>query len=225
MRKKPNLLPRLERVKPLLVQSPGLLKGGWAERFGGFNAIFLELGCGKGRFTADFAAQNPDTLLIAVERVAEALLVALERVFDRGLENVRFLAADAAALPSFFARDEVSRILINFCDPWPKRRDHKRRLTAPQFLEIYESLLPPGGELWFKTDNRDLFEWSLKRLAERGWRISELSRGLHENGVNGVMTDYEAKFHELGMPINRVTAVRPEIGEQRETSSRCSKIK
>jgi tRNA (guanine-N7-)-methyltransferase len=210
MRKKPNLLPRLERVEPLLIREPELLRGVWSERIsGGYDAVFLELGCGKGRFTADFAERNPTALLLAVERVEEALVVAMERAFDRGINNVRFLAEDAAALPYFFSGGEVSRILINFCDPWPKTRDHKRRLTAPRFLEIYESLLAPGGELWFKTDNSDLFEWSLERLTERGWRFTELSRSLHANGVTGVMTDYETKFHEQGIPINRVAAVRP----------------
>lgn len=206
MRKKPNLIPRMERCAHINVSEPESVRGRWLESFCGYGELYLELGCGKGRFTAEFAAQNPGALIIGLEKVPEALVVAMERVVEKDLKNVRFIEGDAVRLPEFFAPDEVSRILINFCDPWPKARGEKHRLTAPGFLTLYEQILKPEGELWFKTDNAQLFEWSLEKFAERGWSLVELTRNLHEHEITGVMTDYEEKFHGLGVPINRVVA-------------------
>ena len=182
--------------------------GKWLTDFPGHKKMHIELGCGKGRFTADTAAQSPQVLLVAVERVPDAMVVAMERVVERGLTNVRFLDRDAAILPTLFAPGEVSQIYINFPDPWIKARQFKRRLTAPGFLALYSNLLPVGGEIWFKTDNVPLFEWSLEQFEQCGWELKELTRDLHENGIKGIMTDYEAKFNEQGIKINRVVAVR-----------------
>ena len=101
----------------------------------------------------------------------------------------------------FFAPGEVSRIYINFPDPWKKSRQKKRRLTFPGFLAIYANLLPMGGEIWFKSDNDPLFEWSLEQFEAQGWELRELTRNLHEHGPVGIMTDYEAKFHAQGVKI------------------------
>ena len=188
------------------------LKGRWrSDFFRNDNPIVLELGCGKGRFTAGMAAAEPDALLCAVEKVPDAMVVAMERVRDAGLTNVRFLDRDAALLPEFFAPGEVSRIYINFPDPWPKKKQFKRRLTAPGFQKLYFDLLPPGGEVWLKTDNVMLYEWSLEQFQNCGWTLKEVTRDLHEHGIQGVMTDYEAKFHEQGVKINRLVAVRGEV--------------
>ena len=130
----------------------------------------------------------------------------MERVFDRGIENVRFIDADVLALPVIFAQSEVDRIFLNFSDPWPKNRDAKHRLTSPGFLELYESVLKPEGEIHFKTDNAPLFEYSVDTFIREGWTLSELTRDLHANGAVGVMTDYEAKFYEQGVKINRLVA-------------------
>ena len=167
--------------------------------------------CGKGRFTAGMAAEEPGALLCAVEKVPDAMVVAMERVRDAGLTNVRFLDRDAVLLPEFFAPGEVSRIYINFPDPWPKKKQFKRRLTAPGFQKLYFDLLPPGGEVWLKTDNVPLYEWSLEQFQACGWTLKEVTRDLHEHGIQGVMTDYEAKFHEQGVKINRLVAVRGEV--------------
>ncbi len=208
MRKKPNLIPRMERCAHVQEINPEEHCGKWLANFPGHTAMQVELGCGKGRFTADTAAQSPDVLLVAVERVPDAMVVAMERVVDRKLANVRFLDRDAAVLPTLFAPGEVSRIYINFPDPWIKARQFKRRLTAPGFLKMYSDLLPVGGEIWFKTDNVMLFEWSVEQFEQCGWGLEELTRDLHESGITGVMTDYEAKFNEQGIKINRVVAVR-----------------
>ncbi len=210
MRKKPNLIPRMERAGSVLLRNPAAFRGRWLESFPGFQALHLELGCGKGRFTAGMAEQNPSCLFAALERVPDAMVVGMERVCDKGLGNVRFIDADAAFIPEIFAPGEVSRIYINFPDPWPKTKQFKRRLTAPPFLALYSRLLPPGGEIWFKTDNAPLFEWSLEQFSACGWEISALSRDLHENGQAGVMTDYEAKFTERGVKIMRAVAVKTE---------------
>ncbi|NLW64934.1 MAG: tRNA (guanosine(46)-N7)-methyltransferase TrmB, partial [Clostridiales bacterium] len=159
-------------------------------------------------FTADTAEQHPDILLVAVEKVPDAMVVGMERVCDRGIKNVRFIDTDAAALPVIFESHEVDRIFINFCDPWPKKRDVKRRLTSPGFLAIYESILKQDGEVCFKTDNRPLFEYSLETFENEGWELTEVTENLHDNGPVGVMTDYEKKFYEQGMPINRLVAKR-----------------
>ena len=208
MRKKPNLIPRLERCARVGISEPERCRGRWAERFPGFSELFLELGCGKGRFTADFAAQNPKTLIVAVERVPEAIVVAMERACEKDLTNLRFVLGDAKQLGELFAPGEVSRILLNFCDPWPKHRDAKRRLTAKDFLMCYAQLLPPGGELWFKTDNQPLFEWSIEQFDACGWELKTLTRDLHTDGPVEPMTDYEVKFFGQGVPINRLIAVR-----------------
>ncbi|MDR0839724.1 MAG: tRNA (guanosine(46)-N7)-methyltransferase TrmB, partial [Oscillospiraceae bacterium] len=165
MRRKPNLLPRLERAAAYQIALPEQFRGRWGAQFPDFRAIHLELGCGKGRFTCETALQTPETLLLGVERVPDAAVVALERAQAAALPNARFLLCDVTALPSIFDAGEVSRIYINFCDPWPGKKRAKRRLTSDGFLALYRALLPPGGEIHFKTDNSDLFEYSLDRFA------------------------------------------------------------
>lgn len=216
MRKKPNLAPRMERCANLLLAEPEALRGRWLEAFPGYGAVHVELGCGKGRFTADTAAQNPGVFLAAIEKVPDAMVVAMERAQARGLENLRFLDRDAADLPALFAPGEVARIYINFPDPWKKSRQHKRRLTYPTFLAHYAQLLPEGGELWLKSDNDPLFEWSLAQLQGMGWRLRDVTRDLHAHGPVGVMTDYEAKFCAEGVTINRCVAVK--TAETRQTA-------
>ena len=210
MRKKPNLVPRMERCAGVLMNEPEALRGRWLNTFPGYRELHLEIGCGKGRFTADTAAQNPDIFLAALEKVPDAMVVGMERVTACGLQNVRFLDRDAANLLELFAPGEVARIYINFPDPWKKSRQHKRRLTYPAFLALYSNLLPLGGEIWFKSDNDPLFEWSLEQFESEGWLLKDVTRDLHANGSVGVMTDYEAKFYEQGISISRCVAVKTE---------------
>ena len=210
MRKKPNLVPRLERCSSVLDLNPENLRGQWRQTYLSAGELHLEIGCGKGRFTAVLAGMMPDTLFVAIERVPEAIVVAMERVCDEGLNNVRFIDKDAKLLTELFAEGEVSRIYLNFSDPWPKNRAAKHRLSAPGFLSLYSKVLPLGGEIHFKTDNVPLFEWSLEQFAACGWELRELTRDLHDKGESGVMTDYEEKFHAQGVKINRVVAVKTE---------------
>ena len=203
MRKKKNLAPRMDACGALLVADPAAEKGRWRERKPDAAHLRLELGCGKGRFTAETAAAHPDDLYVAVERVPDAMVIAMERCRDLGLDNVFFIDGDAAVLDQYFAPGEVDLIYINFCDPWPSVKHSRRRLTHEGFLRGYRKVLREGGQVHFKTDNHDLFEWSLFQFPKAGFALSEVTRNLHEHGIQGVMTDYEEKFHALGTPINR----------------------
>lgn len=206
MRKKPNLIPRLERCAPVIIQEPESYRGRWKELFPRAKKVCVEVGCGKGKFTAETAAAEPDMLLIAIERVPEALVMATEKAMDAGLKNVFYISADVEKLEEYFAPGEIDLIFINFCDPWPSKKHAKRRLTAPGFLEKYKKVLAPAGAVFFKTDNAPLFEYSLEQFEANGFRLEAVTRNLHENGPVGIMTGYEEKFYNLGTPINRCEA-------------------
>ena len=208
MRKKPNLAPRMERCADILIADPAGMRGKWHQLKPDATQIWLEIGCGKGRFTAETAAANPDVLYIAIERVPDAMVIAMERCREMGLTNVFFVDGDAALLRDYFAPEELDRLFINFCDPWPSNKHAKRRLTHVGFLVLYRGILKTGGQIHFKTDNRDLYEYSLFQFPKAGYELSEVTRNLHENGICGIMTDYEEKFHNLGTPINRCVGTK-----------------
>jgi len=208
MRKKHNLAARMERCSALLEREPERWRGAWRGCLPDGTGLRVELGCGKGRFTVQTAAAHPSVLLAALERVPDAMITAMERCQTLGLKNVLFLDADAARIADFFAPDEVDGIYLNFCDPWPSNRHQKRRLTHPDFLLRYRQVLCEGGTIWFKTDNRDLFEWSLLQFPKAGYTLSEVTRDLHRDGTQGILTDYEEKFHRLGIPICRCAATK-----------------
>lgn len=210
MRKKKNLAPRMERCEACWIRDPVEYKGRWRELMPECKQLHLELGCGKGGFTVKTAQANPDVLMIAVERVPDAMVIAMERACELGLTNVFFVDADAAKLPDYFEAGEVDQIYLNFSDPWPSNHHAKRRLTHPDFLNRYGIVLKDRGEIHFKTDNHDLFEWSLFQFPKSGFELEQVTRDLHANGVQGIMTDYEAKFHALGQPINRCVGKKKE---------------
>ena len=210
MRKKKNLLPRMERCAACQIQDPYAYRGRWRELFPQAREIRAELGCGKGRFTVETAAAEPDVLFLAIEKVPDALVVAMERAVAADLHNVFFIVADVEQLPEFFAEGELDRIYINFCDPWKKSGQAKRRLTHENFLRRYVQVLKSDGQIHFKTDNAPLFAFSLEEFTRCGFPLSECTDDLHANGIQGVMTDYEEKFHLLGTPIHRVVATVPQ---------------
>ena len=216
MRKKKNLVPRMERCAAQLIRDPYEHRGHWRDLMPQARELRVELGCGKGRFTHGTAAAEPDVLFIAIEMVPDAMVVAMERCVNDGLTNVFFVDANADQLPQFFAPGEVDRIYVNFCDPWPSNRHAKRRLTHENFLVLYRGILKTGGKLCFKTDNRDLFEFSLFQFPKAGYDLSEVTRDLHSRGICGVMTDYEAKFHEQGVPINRCVGTKLAVDPEPE---------
>ena len=156
------------------------------------------------------AALHPDVLCLAVERVKEAMILAMEKAVAMELKNVFFLSVDAAELEQLFAPGEVDRIYLNFCDPWPRSKNAKRRLTYYSFLEKYRAVLRQDGEIHFKTDNEKLFAWSLEEFAQHGYPVKNVTDDLHRNGIVGVMTGYEEKFHALGTPIHRCEILMPQ---------------
>ena len=205
MRKRHNLLPRMERCREYLEEDPDRKRGAWREDG---RKLLLELGCGKGSFTCALSEQERDAEILAVEKVPDAMILAMEKAKTLKLKNVRFLDFDAADLREIFAPGEVDRIYINFCDPWPKSRDAKFRLTAPSFLRIYADVLADGGEVCFKTDNLPLFLWSREQFEQEGWELKEVSTDLHADGIRGILTDYEKRFLEQGVPIKSLIAVK-----------------
>ncbi len=210
MRKRNNLEPRMEACSAIWIRNGKELRGAWRSLMPEAREVRLEVGCGKGKFTVETAQANPDILLIAVERVQEAMLLGMERALAVGLKNLYFLSLDAAELEEYFADGEVDLLYLNFCDPWPRKKNAKRRLTYRSFLEKYRKILRPNGEIHFKTDNSALFEWSLSEFNESGWEIRNITRNLHANGPVGIMTGYEEKFYELGTPINRCEVINRE---------------
>ena len=210
MRKKPNLQPRMEKCAAVQIAEPAALRGKWRESFPG-KSLWLEIGCGKGRFAIGMAEQHPDVNFIAVEREEGALIMAAERCQQQPLPNLRFVSFDAAELREVFAPGEVDRIYLNFSDPWPKSRHAKRRLTSTEFLSRYEKVLPPQGLVEFKTDNTPLFDFSLEQVKEAGWTLQAFTYDLHHNkelNKENIMTEYEEKFSSKGNPINKLIAMR-----------------
>lgn len=200
MRRKPNLIARTERCAHVLIADPESYRGRWLCNFG-YRELHVELGCGKGRFTVDVAKSEPDIFFVALEKSDNVIVIPLERVVAEGLQNVRFINEFADNLTEYFAPGEVSRIYINFCDPWPSNRHSKRRLTSQRFLESYKNILAPQGELHFKTDNLPLFEFSLNEFERNSFKVTETIYDLHKNGPVGIMTDYEQKFMNQGRTI------------------------
>ncbi|MCF0123247.1 MAG: tRNA (guanosine(46)-N7)-methyltransferase TrmB [Ruminiclostridium sp.] len=217
MRRKKNLGPRMEACGAWQIKEPGELRGNWRSLMPEARELRLELGCGKGRFTCQTAAAHPDILFVAVERVPDAMVMAMEKARNMGLTNVFYVDADAALLPEFFAEGEVDLIYINFCDPWPPKRHAKRRLTHRNFLKLYRQVLKEKGEIHFKTDNAPLFAFSVLEFPEAGYDLEEVTWDLHANGICGIMTDYEEKFHNLGTKINRCVGIKGELPPQEET--------
>ena len=195
------------------IKRPEDQKGCWKQVFGNENPIYIEIGMGKGRFLLNMAKQYPNVNFIGIERYSSVLLRALEK-YDteefQELTNIRFVCMDAKELSEVFAKGEVERIYLNFSDPWPKARHAKRRLTSTRFLERYNNILTPEGRVMFKTDNKDLFDFSLEQVEEAGWILENHTYDLHHSEYNeeNVMTEYEEKFSAKGNPICRLVAYR-----------------
>ncbi len=197
---------------PYCIQNPAEFRGKWHEFFGNKNPIHIEIGMGKGRFLMQLAEQNPDINYIGIERYTSVLLRAVQKTEELPLSNIHFLCIDAATLPEIFAENEISKIYLNFSDPWPKDRHSKRRLTSSTFLEKYDQFLAPDGNIEFKTDNQDLFSFSLDEIENSDiWHLDAYTRDLHNDPVlnaGNIMTEYEQKFSSQGNPICKLIASR-----------------
>ncbi len=220
MRKKHNLAPRMEACGDIWIRDPKQYRGRWRTLLPDVSELRLEIGCGKGRFLIETAKTEPGVLFLALEKVPDAMIMAMEHAVREGVGNVFFMDADAAVLPELFAPGELDRIYLNFPDPWPRNKSARLRLTFRAFLERYKSALRDGGALWFKTDSRPLFDFSLEEFAHCGLEIKAVTNDLHAKGETGVMTDYERRFHELGVPINRCECVVHKDRPRRTVSQR-----
>lgn len=201
---------------PLVIKNETRYRGTWKETFENpENPIHIEIGMGKGQFLLTLAKENPNINYIGIERYSSVLVRALEH-FDneeefKDVNNVRFICMDAKNLPDVFAVGEVDKIYLNFSDPWPKARHAKRRLTSRQFFERYDKILAFDGVVEFKTDNHDLFEFSLEQIEIAGWVLLAKTNDLHNDPTlsrGNVMTEYEKKFSGLGHPIYKLIAMR-----------------
>ena len=199
MRKKKNLLPRLDAVSDFFIKD--------ISEFESFSNIYLEIGCGKGTFITESAKRNPDRQYVAIEKVSSVVLLAAEKAARENLKNVRFFLGDAEKLGDLENYGFCDRIYLNFSDPWPRTRHAKRRLTADGFLELYKKLLAKDGEIQMKTDNTELFDFSLETFSANGFELSEVTRDLHATSVPwNIVTEYEQNFIWQGVPIKRLIA-------------------
>lgn len=196
---------------PHCIQEPMAEKGRWHLIFGNENPIHIEIGMGKGQFIMQLAKEHPDINYIGIERYSSVLLRALQKMEVEPLPNIRFLCMDASMITEVFDKEEVAKIYLNFSDPWPKERHAKRRLTSRQFFERYDKILARNGVVEFKTDNDDLFAFSMEEVAEAGWTLDAHTFDLHHDPVlneGNVMTEYEEKFSSLEHPIHKLIARR-----------------
>ncbi len=207
MRKKPNLDKRRQKCCDIIPENPQALRGLWKEKFG-FNRICVEIGCGKGRFITESAKKEQGTLFIGIEREQNVFVMAAEKAIRDGIKNVIFMDIDAADICDIFSDGEIDGIYLNFSDPWPKKKQAKRRLTHAGFLSRYDRILTEDGFVFFKTDNSKLFEFSLNSMADYGLRLSNITFDLANSGLDNVVTEYEARFMEQGMNIYRVEAYK-----------------
>lgn len=179
-------------------------KGSWKEVFGNGNPIHIEVGMGKGRFLMDMAALNPEINYVGIEMYSSVLLRAVQKMEENPLDNLRFIRMDAREIEEVFEEGEVSKIYLNFSDPWPKDRHAKRRLPSRQFLARFNKILKKDGNLEFKTDNRDLFDFAVEEVEPAGWKTDAITYDLHHDekmNQGNVMTEYEEKFSSMGNPI------------------------
>lgn len=192
------------------IDNPIEYKGRWHELFQNNNPIYIEVGMGKGRFITTLATMNPNINYIGIEKYSSVLVRAIEKRQELDISNLYFIRMDAEEICDVFAENEVSKIYLNFSDPWPKDRHAKRRLTSKEFFGRYDKILKKEGFVEFKTDNNMLFDFSLSEIPLAGWNIVDFTRDLHHSNMNtgNVMTEYEEKFSSMGNNINKLIANR-----------------
>lgn len=192
----------------LVLIQPNELQGKWKSIFNNENPIYIEVGMGKGQFIIENAKRFPNINFLGIERFDNVMVKALDKLLlEDKLPNLRFVLIDATFINDFFDNDEISRIYLNFSDPWPKARHEKRRLTSQSFLKKYQDILQKDGIIQFKTDNFDLFEYSVESFNNYKMKLLEVNRDLHNNTDDlNIMTEYEEKFSSMGNKIYRLTA-------------------
>ncbi len=209
LKKVKNALEKIEK-STYYVHNPQGYIGKWENLFGNSNPIHIEIGMGKGNFMIGMAKNHPEINYIGIEMYDSVLVKATEKMegTEERLHNLKFILLDANHIDEVFEK-EISRIYLNFSDPWPKKKHGKRRLTSSAFLEKYDKIFLGDKEIFLKTDNNDLFEYSMETLKEHGYLLKSISRDLHSEGNDdNIMTEYEAKFHQMGVKINRLEAYK-----------------
>ena len=216
-RKVKNLDAKYEQYEDILIRDPAAMKSKWVQRSGG-RPVFVEIGCGKGRFISELASREPDHFFVAIEGNMSVMLRAMEKIRERGLDNVMFTPEFAEDLSDWFGSSEVQGIYLNFSDPLPKNYWYRRRLTYRSRLKSYFDVLSENGTVTFKTDNTDFFEWSLLEIMAADLKVLDITRDLHavvmsiedpeERARFNIETEYEAKFSGLGEKIKRVVIGR-----------------
>ncbi len=221
MRKKKHLPERLSAVSDVLYISDcddrnfntAVLNKDYIdlkEWFGKDQPLYLEIGCGKGKFAVEYAKSHPEINLLAVEKTPNVLVSACEAAMKEDLPNLRFLKGGAEYLERHLLPGSVSRIFLNFSCPFPKNSYASHRLTHIGFLEIYKRLMKADAEIHQKTDNMHFFEFSIEQFTLAGFRLQNVSLDLHHSDFEGnIMTEYEKRFTDLGQPIYRLEAVLP----------------
>ncbi len=195
------------------INTPAKFKGKYkSEIFNNNNPLHIEIGMGKGQFITTLAKNNPNINYIGIERYTSVLLRAIQKVQEEDIPNLRFICFDAAEILDIFSCYEVDKIYLNFSDPWPKDRHSKRRLTSSTFLNRYNTILAKDGNIEFKTDNKDLFDFSVEEINNHPiWHLDAVTYDLHNDSSmnNGnIMTEYEEKFSSKGNPIYKLIASR-----------------
>lgn len=196
-----NAKQRVESHPELVILNPKDYKGKWNTLFKNDNPIYLEIGMGKGKFLLEHAKSNPNINYIGLEKFDSVIVQAVEKIYPCNLNNILLLNVDAEELLDIFDEDEISKIFLNFSDPWPKNRHEKRRLSHANFLNRYQKILK--GDIEMKTDNRELFEFSLISFNENKWKFEELSLDLHHRNEDEkiITTEYEDRFTSKGNVI------------------------
>ncbi|WP_252246685.1 tRNA (guanosine(46)-N7)-methyltransferase TrmB [Clostridium sp. ZBS4] len=215
MRKKPWARPELESCNFFIV-NPKENKGKWNESFNNENPIYLELGCGKGVFVAVHGSNNENINYIAIDIKDEVLGLAkrnIEKAYkekNKELNNIKLMAQEIGLINEMLdENDKISRIYINFCNPWPKKKHKKRRLTHTRQLIQYRNFLKENGEIWFKTDDDELFEESLEYFKEGKFRIEYITYDLHTSGFErNIQTEHERMFTEQGIKTKFLIAIK-----------------
>lgn len=218
MRKKKNLEERLASVSDYLfisdIEDRNFATAinnkeyiDFAEWFGNDRSLYLEIGCGKGKFACQFAAENPDINLIAVEKSANVIVTACETANEMNLSNLKFIKCSAEYIEKYIKPKSIERLFLNFSCPFPKAAYAVHRLTHKNFLEIYKRILKEKAEIHQKTDNMHFFEFSLEQFSSAGFALKNISLDLHNSDfVGNIETEYEHRFASLGQPIYRLEA-------------------
>lgn len=192
------------------VSIPSEYKGKWNEFFKNNNPIHIEIGMGKGNFVIGMAKAHKDINYIGIEMYDSVMVKAVEKLKqeEKPLKNLKLVLIDAMKIDEIF-ENEISRIYLNFSDPWPKAKHEKRRLTSKIFLEKYDKIFKGQKQIFQKTDNNDLFDFSMVSLVENGYELRNVTRDLHsENVSDNIMTEYEEKFSNAGIKINKLEAYK-----------------